>query len=374
MKLTNKRLKRLIKEALVKKRGKKRLIKEAKLSRQQHKVRRHINKLKKANKIDKDTWTKARRAVYKDPQGQAALTFLSNYSKEQQKAKAPEVQQKTPQAKAATPTQQTANTAVSSAMAAAKDAIKPQAKQQIQPDDSDKLSPADYELMKKGGQAGKIEKAKQLANQDLNKGQQAATPKVGQVDPAAAAKQKKREDAMVAASGKTQPQQQQQQKKYDFSSYDNVPADKKKKAIAVLSKKNDPRAKALVQYLQKSLGSTQTINKPGVKSTVQTQTTTDAKGGTTQTTTTDAKLDHSADDTGIRARMATAALQNARKKYDPKKNEFQRQKISNARQDGAMLYDTLVAAGWNPKTGYNGISKLKNGKYHQQRWKKLIGN
>ena len=252
-------------------------------------------------------------------------------------------------------TQQTANTAVSSAMAAAKDAIKPQAKQQIQPDDSDGLSAKDWELMKKGGQADKIEKARQLAKQDLKKGKPAATPKVGEIDPAVAAKQKAKEDAMVAASGKTKPQQQKQQKKYDFSSYDNVPAVNKKRAIAVLSKKNDPKSKALVQYLQKSLKTN--------KSTVQ-----------TQTTTTDAKLDHSADDTGIRARMATAALKNLRKKYRRPKNQFEKQKVRRARQDGAGLYDTLLAAGWNPKTGYNGISKLKNGKYYQQQWKNLIGN
>ena len=116
--------------------------------------------------------------------------------------------------------------------------------------------------------------------------------------------------------------------------------------------------------MQKSLGSTQTINKPGVKSTVQTQTTTDAKGGTTKTTTTDAKLDHSADDTGIRARMATAALQNARKKY---KNSIQHRK---ARRAAGLLYDKMVAAGWNPKTGVNGIKD----KGHRQEWKKLIGN
>ena len=335
MKLTKLRLKQLIKEALVK---------EAKLSRQQHKVRRHINKLKKAGKIDQATWTKARRAVYKDPQGQTALTFLTNHSKQQQKAKAPEVQQKTPQAKAVTPTQQTANKAVSAAQAAAKDAIKPQAKQQIQPDDSDELSAKDWELMKKGGQADKIEKARQLSKQDLKKGK-SATPKVGEVDPAVAAKQKAKEDAMVAASGKSKPQQQQQQKKYDFSRFDTANPAQKKRAIAVLSKKNDPKSKALVQYLQKSLKTN--------KSTVQ-----------TKTTTTDAKLDHSADDTGIRARMATAALQKARKKY--KNSIFHRK----ARVAATILYDKLIAAGWNPKTGVNGIKD----KGHRQEWKKLIGN
>jgi hypothetical protein len=317
MKLTNKRLKRLIKEAL---------IKEAKLSRQQHKVRRHINKLRKTNKIDEPTWRKARRAVYKDPQGQTALTFLTNHSKQQAKPANVQQNKKDIKTQMGGSTQQTANKAVSSAMAAAKDAIKPQAKQQSA-SEKIKAAPADPKKAVAGAPP------------------QAATPKVGEIDPAVAAKQKAKEDAMVAASGKTKPQQQKQQKKYDFSRFDTVNPAQKKRALAVFSKRSDPKSKALVQYLQKSLKTN--------KSTVQ-----------TQTTTTDAKLDHSADDTGIRARMATAALQNARKKY---KNSIQHRK---ARRAAGLLYDKMVAAGWNPKTGVNGIKD----KGHRQEWKKLIGN
>jgi len=86
-----------------------------------------------------------------------------------------------------------------------------------------------------------------------------------------------------------------------------------------------------------------------------------------QPATYDKKLDHSVDDTGVRARMATAAFYNARKKH--KNSIFHRK----ARQAATILYDKLIAAGWNPKTGVNGILKLKNGKVFRQQWKELLG-
>jgi hypothetical protein len=83
-----------------------------------------------------------------------------------------------------------------------------------------------------------------------------------------------------------------------------------------------------------------------------------------QPATYDKKLDHSVDDTRTKARMGSAAHIKARTKS----------KDSNdwrvARRKAYQLYDTLVAQGWNPKTGINGI---KN-EGQRAEWEELIGN
>lgn len=65
MKLTKTLLEELVREAVKKK-----------FSKQQHKIRRYVNKLKNEKEIEEDVWRLARRSIYKDPSGKSALEIV----------------------------------------------------------------------------------------------------------------------------------------------------------------------------------------------------------------------------------------------------------------------------------------------------------